>query len=83
MATCWNIVTTLLVCLFDELRVVRVVAEDAFNHPDIANKLYLWGVFQAHRVMLDFVKENFTGHPKFHPQMVMFILEKMVPQAYM
>ena len=31
---CWNIVTNLLVCLFDELRAVRVVDEDAFNHPD-------------------------------------------------
>ena len=33
--------------------------------------------------MVDFVKENFTGHPKFHPQMVMFILEKMVPRVKM
>ena len=47
-ATCWNIVTTLLVCLFDELRAVRVVAEEAFNHPDKANALYLWGILQAH-----------------------------------
>ena len=31
--------------------------------------------------MLDFVKENFTGHPKFHPQMVIFILETMVPRV--
>ena len=28
--------------------------------------------------MLEFVWENFTGHPKFHPMMVMFILETMV-----
>ena len=28
--------------------------------------------------MLEFVKENFTGHTKFHPKMVMFILETMV-----
>ena len=69
---------SLLVCLFDEIRAVRVVAEDAFNHPDRANKLYLWGILQAYRFMLDFVKENFTGNPKFHPQMVMFILETMV-----
>ena len=57
---------------------MRVVVEDAFNHPDIANELYLWGVLQANWVMLEFVKENFIGHPKFHPRMVMFILEKMV-----
>ena len=38
-ATCWNIATTLLVCLFDELRAVRVVSEDLFNHPDRANEL--------------------------------------------
>ena len=31
--------------------------------------------------MLDFVKENFTGHPKFHPQMVMFILKTMVSRV--
>ena len=37
--------TTLLVCLFDELRAVRVVAEDSFNHPDRENELYLWGIF--------------------------------------
>ena len=55
-ATCWNIVTTFLVCFFDELRAVRVVAEDVFNHPGISKKLYLWGVLQAHRVMLEFVK---------------------------
>ena len=53
----WNIVTTLLVCLFDELR-ARVVEEDVFNHPDRANKIYLWGVLQAHWVMLEFVKQN-------------------------
>ena len=80
-ATCWNIMTTLLVCLFDELRAARAVAEDEFNHPDIANELYLWGVLQAHRIMLELINENFTGHHKFHPQMVMFILETMVPQV--
>ena len=25
------------------------------------------------------LKEKFTGHPKLHPQMVMFVLETMVP----
>ena len=29
--------------------------------------------------MLDFFKENFNGHPKVHPQIVMFILETMGP----
>ena len=38
-ATWWNIVTTLLVCLSDELRAVRLVVEDAFNHPDRENEL--------------------------------------------
>ena len=57
-----------------------VVAEDDLNHPDIANGIYLWDVLQAHQVMEEFVKENFTGHHKFHPQMVMFILETMVPR---
>ena len=28
-----------------------------------------------------FFKEKFTVHPKFHPQMVMFILEAMVPRV--
>ena len=28
--------------------------------------------------MDEFIKENFTGHTKFHPKMVMFILETMV-----
>ena len=55
-ATCWNIVTTILVCLFGELRDVRVVAEDEDNHPDRANEIYLRGVLQAHRVVLEFVK---------------------------
>ena len=31
--------------------------------------------------MLDIVKEKFTGHPKFHPQMVTFILGTMVPRV--
>ena len=52
----WNIVTTLLVFLSDKLCAVRVVSEDAFNYPDRANKIYLWGVLQDHRVMLEFVK---------------------------
>ena len=30
--------------------------------------------------MLEFVKENFTGHTKFHPQMVILVLETMVPR---
>ena len=68
-------------CLVDELRAVKVVVEEAFNHPDRSNKLYLWDVLNAHRIMLYFVKENFTGNPIFHPQMVMFILEKMVPRV--
>ena len=59
--------TTLLVCLFDKLRAVRVVAEDAFNHPDRAKIIYLWGVLKANRVMLEFVNEKLTGHPKLHP----------------
>ena len=78
-ATCWNIVKTLSMCLFYELRAMRVVTEDTFNHPDRSNEIYLWGVLQAHLVMLEFVKENFTGHPKLHPQVVMFILDTMVP----
>ena len=72
--------TTLLVCLFDKLGAVIVVTEDAFNHPGRSNKLYLWDVLQAHWVMLEFVKVNFTGNPKCHLQMVMFILETIFPQ---
>ena len=70
--------TTLLVRLFDELCSVMLVTEDAFNHHDRDKKINLWGVLKARRVMLDFKKENFTGHPKFHPQMAMFILDTMV-----
>ena len=73
--------TILLVCLFDELRSVRLVTRDASNHPDRANELYLWGVLQDHRVMAKLVKGNFTGHPKFHPQMFMFILDIMFPRV--
>ena len=68
-------------CLYDKLRDVLVVSEDAFNNPDRANKLDFWGILQAHRVMAEFVKENFTGHTKFHLQMVMFILETMFFQV--
>ena len=50
-ARCCNIVTNLLVCLLDEQCSIIVVAEDAFNNPDIANELYLWGVLQYHRNM--------------------------------
>ena len=31
--------------------------------------------------MLEFLKENFTGHHKLLPQMVMFILDTMVPRV--
>ena len=55
--------------------------EDDFNHPGRANELFLWGLLQAHRVMAELVKEYFTKHPKFHIQMVMLILETMVPQV--
>ena len=57
------------------------MAEDVSNHPDRDNKLYLWGVLQDHRFMEEVVKENFTGHPKLNPQMLMFILEVMAPRA--
>ena len=67
-------------CIFDKLCSVGVVAEEAFNHPDRPNELYLWGVLQDHRVMAEFLKKIFTGHSEFHPQMVMFILETMVPR---
>ena len=33
--------------------------------------------------MDEFIKENFTGHTKFHTKMVMFVLEKMVPWVYL
>ena len=68
-------------CLFDELCAVLVVVEDTFNNPGISNELYLFCVLKSHRFMLEFVKENFTGHPKLNPQMVMFILEAMVPRV--
>ena len=73
--------TTLLVCLFDELCAMIIVEEDAFNHTDRSNELYFWGVLQANRVMLEFVKENFTGNSKFHPQMVIFILATLIPRV--
>ena len=81
-AKCCNIVTTLLVCSFDEMSEVRVVVGDYFNHPYIMNVLYLWGLLQDHRVMAEFVKENFNGNPKFHPQMFMFVLETILPQVF-
>ena len=56
-----------------------LVAEDAFNHPDRSNELYVWGVLQAYWIMEEFVKENFTGHPKLHPHISMFVLDTMVP----
>ena len=59
--------TTILVCICDELRAVILLEEGGFNYPDRANELYLWVVLRAYRIMLEFVKENFTGHPKFHP----------------
>ena len=31
--------------------------------------------------MAEFYKENFTGYPKFHPHVVMFILETIVPRV--
>ena len=31
--------------------------------------------------MVEFVKANFTGRPKLHTQMVMLILDMMVPQV--
>ena len=31
--------------------------------------------------MLEFLKKKTTGHPEFHPQMVIFILETMAPQV--
>ena len=37
------------------------------------------GVFQYHRVMAEFVKGNFSGNPKFHPHMFMFVLETIFP----
>ena len=77
-ATCWNIVTTLLVRLFDELCSVMLVTEDAFNHHDRDKKINLWGVLKARRVMLEFLKENFTRNPKFPTQMVIFVLDTMV-----
>ena len=60
---------------------MKVVTEDAFNHPDRVNELYLWGVLQAHQVMAKFLNGNFTGHPKFHTQMVVFKFDTMVPQV--
>ena len=41
----------------------------------------LLGVLQSHWVMAELVKEKFTGYPKFHPKMVMFILETMITRV--
>ena len=60
---------------------MRSVVEDSFKRTDRANELYLWGVLQAHRVMTDFEKKTFTVHPKFHPHMVMYFLDTMVPRV--
>ena len=60
---------------------MRLVTENAFNYPDRTNEPYLWGVLQDHRVMAEFVKEHFNGHPKLHPLIFMFTLETMVPRV--
>ena len=44
ISKCWNIVTTILVCLSNELLDLRIVVEDAFNHPDKSNELYFWDI---------------------------------------
>jgi hypothetical protein len=73
-------VLTLVHVVFKELRKVRVAAEHASETKDLANDRYLWAVLQAHRVQREFIECNFFGHPRFHPQMVKFILEHMVPR---
>ena len=80
---CWRVVTTCLRVFFQELRSARVVAENAFNYPDRANALYLWGVVQAHRVMKEFVKHNFSEHPAFHPKLLQFLFKTSTPRVEM
>ena len=79
--TCWTVVLTLLQVLFTELRKVRVTAEQACDDGDRTNGRYLWAILQAHRVQDEFVKYNFIGHGKFHPEMVKFLLHNMVPRS--
>jgi len=77
---CWKIVTLCIRTLFVELRKVRVEAEAAHTSEDNANGLYLWGVLQAHRVMKDFADKNFSMHPAFYPQLMMFLFENGTPR---
>lgn len=77
---CWKIVTLCIRTLFVELRKVRVEAEAAHTSEDNANGFYLWGVLQAHRVMKDFADKNFSMHPAFYPQLMMFLFENGTPR---
>ena len=80
-ASCWRIVTTLLKVMFKEFRVVRVHAETGYSSKGNENAMYLHGTLMAHKVMEDFMKYEFTGHPKFYPRLIMHIYETSAPRA--
>ena len=80
-AACWKVTLKSLKTWLEEMWKVRAPAKHAYsslrdNHE--INATYLYGVIQAHGVMVDFKNHGFRRHPKVYPEMVQHIFNTYV-----
>jgi hypothetical protein len=80
---CWSLVMKMLRVFFEELGRVRIVACEAHLLVDELeiNGVFLYATLEEVRVMREFVTHNFRRHPKFYPEVVMFLFETYVPKS--
>lgn len=81
--SCWTLVMKMLRLFFEELSSVRIVACEAHllvDELDI-NGMFMYATLEEIRVMREFSSHNFRKHPKFYPEVVMFLFETYVPKS--
>ena len=81
--SCWTLVMKMLRLFFEELSRVSIVACEAHllvDELDI-NGMFLYATLEEIRVMREFSSHNFRKHPKFYPEVVMFLFETYVPKS--
>ena len=75
-------VLTMVLVIWQEVSKVRVEADTTYgsNESSVIVGKYLWGNLQAHIVIDDFLRTQFSQHPEVAPQITIYLFEYRAPQ---
>jgi hypothetical protein len=75
----WCLVGQCVACIFETMRPFRSEVTLIEDPTPIQNKCaFIWAVFQSHRVMEEFIRVGFKGHPAIVKQMSLFMVTERV-----